>query len=230
MFDIPYYNFNYDETTLDLHSNKVIKQHVLQIYDFLLQNVMNLDFEGLCAVQYEQIAEIKAILDSKDNEHSQVIYHLINHFRLNPNNPGDIEECGLLHQFCAFGNLNAVKYLFQNYPLLDVNAKSHILQSPIQFAVAIAKSPEIADYLLDKLAGVLFNVEEQDSFTLPDALAQRWVESDSSEEFFQTWGSFLDRVLKQDNFRVRVEDDHKEFYIEIASYQWGQLNVKLSPR
>lgn len=202
MFKVPLHNFAYDSDgfLLAQPQNQDLKMKVDKLHHFLLNDFI-IDFEHVSPEQLSALEEIRYILHSHSNTNSEVIFHLINYYNINVRRSNKAEENNMLHLLCACGRLEDVIWYLNAYPKVKVNTMNHIMQSPLQFAIAIGNSPEIATYLfLEKQARLspntlVANTDDIDDYTVVDALFVQWISAGNS--FFATWGAFSDLICDE---------------------------------
>lgn len=219
MFKVPLFDFSYDWEYLAKAENHKIKNIVDEIYQFLKHDFLT-DFELVTELEDEQFAKMRSHLASENNINSVLVYHLISFFQLNPRRSNKEDENSLLHFLCACGRLEDVKWLLGKYPKLKVNVNNHIFQTPIQFAVAVGDSPEIAAYLISMGAQVNCSYDgDQAAYSLADALFQRWIKSESSVQFLHQWRE----ILEDYNVLNDIEEKYTNMFNAVLEHQWDSL-------
>lgn len=222
MFKAPLYNLNYDWAILNQPRNLHTKKMANEMCKFLKHDFF-VDFNDISRLEAQNFSRMKEYLSSKENQHSRLVYHMINFHQLNPRRSNKEEENSLLHFLCAFGRLEDVKWLLTNYPKIKVNLNNHIFQTPLQFAIAIGESPEIAEYLISKGANVCSAPDDiDDPYTISDALFLCWVKSDTIQVFYQKWSD----ILTNDEVLNDIEEKYPNFFEDIWLHQLEEISHK----
>ncbi len=217
MFKVTTHNFsnNHYKIFLDLPENQDVKMKVNKLYHFL-QNDFIIDFECVTPEQSIALQEIRNILHSESNSNSTVIFHLINYYDINVHRSNKAEENNMLHLLCACGRLEDVIWYLNAYPKVTVNTMNHIMQSPLQFAIAIGNSPEIATYLFqEKKARLSPNFPDPNDYTVVDALFIQWISQDNL--FFATWGDFSSLICDQPGITDLLQEKLPYLYSHLRS-------------
>lgn len=225
MFDVQMHDFSYDRQFLQSEEGRPLLEKVVIIYNKLKDDFV-IDFECLSEENRSTLQDIRNILHSSDNKDSTILNHLIHYFNLNVRRSNKVEENNMLHMICACGRLEDVIWYLNTFPKVKVNTLNHIHQTPLQFAIALGNSPEIAMYLYTQKGARLYPegstelFDEDGDYTVVDALFIQWMQGTNS--FYSNWEKFGDLICED----IPLADLLKKRLPELHSYLRSDMVFK----